>query len=59
MGVYTGKQYTVYKRGDIKTDSTEAGWLAKVTANAFAFEIKDSNPVISGNAEIKPTTSNP
>lgn len=52
MGVYTGKQYTVYKKSDIKTGDAEASLLAKVTANAFAFEIKDSNPAIKGSAEI-------
>ena len=59
MGVYTGKQYTVYKRSDIKTGSTEAGLLAKVTANTFAFEIKDSNPAIKGSATIVATNTNP
>lgn len=59
MGVYTDKQYTVYKKGDIKTGSTEADLLAKVAANTFVFEIKDSNPAIKGNAMIVPANPNP
>lgn len=58
MGVYADKQYTVYKRSDIKANSTEDGWLKKASANAFKFGIKDSNPSIEGSAQIKPTTQN-
>lgn len=56
MGVYANKEYTVYKKSEIKTGSTEADMLDNVTANTFKFEIKDSNPALTGSATIVATT---